>query len=55
MWNWDFSGRMMERPGTSKADNRDPNLASAPLAAEPWFLSRMETIRCLDGKFVSMD
>lgn len=46
---------MMERPGTLKADNRDLNLASATLAAEPWFLSRMETIRCLDGKFLSID
>lgn len=34
----------MERPGTLKAGNRDLNHASATLAAEPWFLSRMETI-----------
>lgn len=45
----------MGRPGTLKADNRDLNLASAFLTAEPRFPSRMQTIRCPDGKFVSMD
>lgn len=54
MWNWDFSGRIMGRSGTLKADNRDLNLASATLTAELRFSSRMETIRCLDRKFVSM-
>lgn len=50
-----FSGRMMERPGTLKADNKDLNLASAILTAKPVFLCRMGTIRHLDGKLVSMD
>lgn len=46
---WDFSGGMMERPGTLKGDDKDLNIASATLTSEHVSFCRMGIVRHFSG------